>query len=227
MGEGEAREGRGIFVGLERSAEPGEIDVERGPAVELVDPVAVARSDQHRLAHGAPSVAYAQPDRRVGADGRRHHGVVHDRAVVKLEGTRHLEVVSRAPAHEGHASARHAVSAADDLLLVAGQPVAEQQEHAVWARLEPGHAARRGRAGGAQVARGVPCARRAHREARAAQAGHDDAGVPRPSGRDLARGGATHERDLARDGADPGQQRHEVVRRDAISVSFGPLWRCV
>ena len=50
---------------------------------------------------------------------------------MELERPRHLQVITCAAPDERHPGPEHAVSATDDLLLVAGEAVAEQQERPV------------------------------------------------------------------------------------------------
>ncbi len=131
MCEGEAGERSPVVVCLLRCREATEVDVECGLVVERLDDAAAASRDEHRLAHAVPAMADADADGRVGADGSGDDRVVEDLVAVHLRCADHLQVVTRASPDQRHGRAEDAVRAAHDLLLVTGQPVGEQEEHAV------------------------------------------------------------------------------------------------
>ena len=132
----------------------------------------------------SPAVADADPERRVGPERRRDDDALDQLAVVHLERPPQLEVVAGAAADERHAAAEDGVGAADDLLLVAGEAVGEQQQRRVLARLELGHGGRDLGAGVAQPA-GPGGGGGAHAEAGAAEGDHDHAVVGGTAGGDL------------------------------------------
>ena len=175
MGQGEAGEGGGIGLRLVGRVETLEVHVQGGAVLERVDPVALAAGHEHGLPHPTPAVAHADAEGRIGGDRRSDHAVLEDAVAVKLEGRLHLEPVARAAADERHLGAHDAVGTPDDLLLVAGQAVTQQQQHAVLPRLDLGHAAGDGCARLAQL----PVLGRGRggrdRESRAAEGDDDDA----------------------------------------------------
>ena len=130
---------------------------------------------------------------------------------MQLEGLRHGQVVTGAAADQRHGGAEDAVAAAHDLLLVAGETVGEQEEHAVLVAvlarelrgdLRPGLAQTRRRAFGGGGA---------HLEALAAHRDDDDAGASRPIRGDLARRRAADEGHLGGLRPDAGEQLVQVV----------------
>jgi hypothetical protein len=132
---------------------------------------------------------------------------------VELEGPRHLEIVAGTTPHERHAGAEHAVGAADDLLLVAGEAVAQQQEHFVREVVPRGQALRDTRSRRTEVARSLGGNGRLDRKAVAAHGGDDDARIAGPGGRDLAGGRTSDQRHIARPAANLAQHGGEVVCR--------------
>ena len=73
-----------------RRVEPLEVDVERGLVVELVDAVARALGDEHRLADAPPAVVDADAERRVRGDRGADDRVGEHPVAVELEGRLHL-----------------------------------------------------------------------------------------------------------------------------------------
>ncbi len=204
VGEGEAGERGGVVVDGFRGVEALEVDIERGAVVEAQDAVALAAGDEHGIADAAPAVLDADPERRVGADRDADDGVVEHLGAVELVGGGHREVVPGAAADERDDAAGDVVGAADDLLLVAGEAVGEDEQGLVGAWLESFEAARDLGAGLAQAGGDVARQRGLDREALAAECHHDDAVVGGAARADLAGGGAADERRVLR--VDPGQQ---------------------
>ncbi len=135
------------------------------------------------------------------------------RAVVELVGAGHPEAVPGAASDERDAGAGHGVGAADDLLLVSGEPVGEQQQHAV---LAIGDVAEAGGSLGACRA-SVSChagdRRGRDAEALAAQRDRDHAGVAGTVGADLPGGGAADQARAAAGSVSLGDKDREIERR--------------
>jgi len=131
MGLGEASENAGVVPGFRRRIEPLEVSVERGTLVEQFDPVAAAGADHQRLTHTAPAMAHSDAERRVRADGCPNHRVGQDIGAEELAGRDHSQVVAGAAADQRHRRACDTVSATDDLLLIAGQAVGQQEQYAM------------------------------------------------------------------------------------------------
>ena len=211
MGEGEPGEGGVLGACLFGGLEAFEVDVERRTVVELVDPVVRACGHQHRLADAAPAMTNADANRRVGPDGGADDGVGKDLVAVELVRGAHLQVVPGAAADQRDRRSGHGVGAADDLLLVARQAVAEEHEDAVLARVDLVQGRGGLRACRAQAAGDTARDRRGHREAGTAERGHDDARIAGAAGGDLAGGRAADQRDASGGATDGGEQRLEVV----------------
>ena len=145
-------------------AEALEVDVQRGPIVQRVDAVAGAAGDEHGFADPAPAVLDADPERRVRPERHADDGVAEDLIAVEHERLPHREIIPGAPADERDRRAGDVVGAADDLLLVAGEAVAEQEQRAVRTRLGRVQAARDLRARLAQSLRRARRHRGADRE---------------------------------------------------------------
>ncbi len=210
MGLGELGERGGIGPGVLRGVESLEVGIERGPIVELVDAIVGAARHEHRLADPAPAMAYADPDRRIRADGGADDRVGEDGVAIELMGGHHLEVVAGAPSDEWHARARHAVRPADDLLLVAGQAVAQEQEDAVRPIGDAGETGRGRGARSTEVARSVGADRGRDREARATERKDDDARLAGAGRGDLTRRRAADQWRPAALEADRGKQGRSI-----------------
>src|SRR6266487_4257791 len=104
------------------------------------------------------------------------------------------------------------IGSTNDLLLVARETVCQQQHHAVATLdLDCRHAAGRRGTGGAQIVRCPGGHPGSHREALAAESGHDDAGVARTMGRDLSGSRAADQRHAPGALADLADDRGQVV----------------
>src|SRR5581483_4718428 len=112
------------------------------------------------------------------------------------------------------AGADDPVGAPDDLALVAGQPVGQEEQHPVLLAgpFDLGEAGGRFGAGLPEPAAPGVGGGGGHGEARAAEGGDDDAGVPRAGGGDLPGGGAADERHVGAGRlGDAGAQLGQVV----------------
>ena len=138
--DGKSGERFGVGVNLRRGIETLEVSGQRGLVVEGQHAVAAAGGDDHRLSDGAPTVLDADADRALGADGRADDRVLEDGFAVELEGVLHLQIVAGTSAHERNLSSQDAMGAPHHLLLVAAEPVAQQQHHFVRPRVQTGHA---------------------------------------------------------------------------------------
>ena len=76
-------------------------------------------------------MAYADPQWPRRGDAGGHDRVIESLIAVELVGPCHAEVIAGAAADEGHAGPEYSVRAAEDLLLVTGQTVAQEQEGVV------------------------------------------------------------------------------------------------
>jgi hypothetical protein len=122
-----------------------QVDVEGRLIVEGVDTVSAAAGDEHRLTDPPPAVPHADPQRRIGGDPSSDNRVGKDLIVIQLERPRHLQVVARASTDQRHAPTDDPVRTPDDLLLIAGKAVSQQQQHSVRPILPRRQTARRTR----------------------------------------------------------------------------------
>ena len=172
-----------LAAGLLGSVQAVEVDVERGPVVELNDAVAGALGDEHGLADPAPAVPDADPERRVGAERGADDGVVQH--LGRRTAGRSRSSAGRRPHSRRRAGPRRRrrVGAAHDLLLVAGEAVGEQEQHLV--RASSSSSARQRRRLGARLAqagaRRSVATRWLDGEALAAEGDDDHAASPGPS----------------------------------------------
>jgi len=175
-------------------AETLEENIKRRPVVEAVDPVGTAAGHEHGLADRPPAVLHADPERAGGGDAGRDHGAGQNAIAVELECPGHLQPVARAAADHGDAGAENGISAADDLVLVAGQAIGEKQHDAMGMARGRGQAAHRAGAGAAKILRRPGRRRRVDDEAVPAKSADDDAAVTRAVPGDLAGGRAADQR---------------------------------
>ncbi len=117
---------------------------------------------------------------------------------MQLRRTLHTQVVTGASPDQGHLCADHRVRAAHDLLLVASEPVAEDQQHPMGGGCDLLRYPRHRAAGLPQPQLVHVRCRRCHAEARAAES-HDDHTAVRGATRgDLAGGRAPDQRHTRR-----------------------------
>ena len=198
---------------LRRRVQAGEVDVERGLAVQRVHAVVGALRDHHRLADAPPAVTDADSQRTIRGDGRQPTTLfVSTSEPCKLCGRGHLEVVAGTAAHERDPRSGDGVRAADDLLLVARQSIREEEQHPVLALLNLREARRNGSAAFAQPVSLKRSCRRGDGEAFAAERGDHDAEVGRSGRGDLTCRRAANQGRAARGFVDPREQLLQVVR---------------
>ena len=207
----EPGEGARVDGCVRRGVQAGEVDVERGLAVQRIHAVVGALRYHHRLADATPAVADADPERAVRGNGRSHDAVRQHLRAVQLGGRRHLEVVAGAAADERDPGSGDGICATDDLLLVARQSIGEEEQHPVFALLDPREARRNVRATFAQPISVERSCRRGDGEAFTAERGDHDAEVGRAGGRDLSCSRAADQRRAVGNVIDPGEQLLQVV----------------
>ncbi len=147
-------------------------------------------------------------------DGHTDDGIRQNLTIEEDVGHLHVLVVAGTATDKRHAGPDDAVRAAHDLLLVACQPVGQQQQDAVRAVVEKDDRFCYLRAGSAQPIAHVLGDGGDHREVIATEGGHDDGPIARTVGPDLAGSRAA-------DDGHVGVDRNPQVSAQGGQIKFG------